>query len=149
MVVIVSVFKRNSGHVGLDLADLEEHLVDFLIVIGVRTSQVVALSSGFFHLEAVDNGEGDIVHEDGLNFSVHTFDLPKHSVEHLHVHTPLGGDGRVGVEALDDVGGTEDGNIGADSLDFLLTNPLGSKTLALGVGISTGGRHINKAFDLG
>lgn len=112
------------------------------------TGQVVALANGLLHLEAVHDGEGDIVDKDGLNLSVHAFNLPQHSVEHLHVHTPLGSNSRIRVETLNDVGGAKNGNIRADSLDFLLTDPLGSKTLALGVGVSTGGRHIDKALDL-
>ena len=64
------------------------------------------------------------------------------------MHAPLGSDRCVRVDTLNHVSGSNDGDIGADSLDFLLTDPLSAQTLALRVGISTGGGYIDEAFDL-
>ncbi len=149
VVIVVGVLKLHGGHVGLDLANFEEHVVDFIVGVSVRSAKLVGLSDSLFHLERVHDGKGDIVAEDGLALALHAFDLPKHPVEHLHVHAPLGSDRRVRVQSLHNVSRSKDSDIWADSFDLLLTNPLGSQTLALRVRIGTSGRDVDEALNLG
>lgn len=89
MVVIVRIFEINNGCVGFDLANVEEHLVDFFVGVGVRATQIVTLPNGFLHFEAVGDGKGHICDINRLHLVGHPLNLPIHSVEHLHLHAPL------------------------------------------------------------
>ena len=97
------------------------------------TAQIIALPNSLLILQAVEDGEGDVVCEDGLDFSVHALNLPQKPVEHLHVHAPLRRDCDIWVQALHHVRWADNGDIGADRLDFLLADPLSAQTPALGV----------------
>ena len=90
------------------------------------TAQIIALPNSLLILQAVEDGEGDVVCEDGLDFSVHALNLPQKPVEHLHVHAPFGSNRCVRIESLHDIGGSEDGDVGTDSFHFLLTDPFGA-----------------------
>lgn len=114
VVVLVSLLEGHSCCVGLDLSDVEEHLVDLLVSVSVRTTEIVRLADSLLHLDAVHDCEGNISNVDRLNFSVHTFDLPVHPVEHLHVHTPLSSDSWVLMKQVNDVGGSDNGHIRVD-----------------------------------
>jgi len=147
VVVLVGHLKWHGGSVWLDVSVVEEHLVDFLVGVGVWTAQIVGLTDGFLHLQAVHDGEGNITHVDWLNLGIHALNLPVHSVEHLHVHAPLGGEGWILMKQVHHVCWTQDGHIWADSLDLLLTNPLGAKTLGLRVGIGTSCGDVDESLD--
>ena len=92
MVVLVSVLKFNGSGVWFDLGDIKEHLVYLLVSVDVWATKVVGLSNSFFHLQTVHDCECDISNVHGLHFGIHSFDLPVHAVEHLHLHAPLGSD---------------------------------------------------------
>ena len=131
VLVVVCVLKGYRRHVRFDLADVKEHLIDFLVLVSVWASELVRLADSLLHLDAVHDGESNIVGEHRLDLAVHTLNLPHHSVEHLHVHAPFGSNRRIRVDSLDHIGGPDDGDIGADSLDFLFANPFRAETLAL------------------
>ena len=137
MVIVVDVFHGNSCHIRFDLANVKEHFINFLILVSVWATKIIAFTNSLFHLQTIKNGESNIVSKDWLNCCVHTFYLPKHSVKHLHMHTPFGCNCYVRVKSLYHVSGSQDGYIWADSFDFLLPNPLGSQASALRVRIST------------
>jgi len=126
VVVFVGHLEGNCSGVRLDLSRVKEHLVDFLVGVSVGTTQIVGLTNSLLHLKAVHDSKSNIRDEDWLNLGVHTFNLPVHPVEHLLVHAPLGGNRWVLVQQVHHVGWSKDRNIGADCLDFLLTNPLGA-----------------------
>ena len=148
VVVVVGVLQGHSRHIRFDLTDIKEHLVNLLVSVRVRPAQIVALSNRFLHLQAVKDGQSDVIGKDRLDISIHSLNLPKQSVEHLHVHAPLGCNRHVRVKALHHVGRSQDSHIRADRFNLLLTDPLGAKTPALRVRISTCCRHIHEALDL-
>ena len=148
VLVVIHILHGHSCHVGLDLGDVEEHLVDFLVVVRVGTAQLVSLSNSLLHFERVHDSKSDVVDKDGLDISVHALDLPHHAVEHLHVHAPFGSNGRVRVQSLDNVGGSKDGDIWVDGFDFLLADPLGAQTFRLRVGIGSSSGNVDEALDL-
>jgi hypothetical protein len=41
VVILVRQLKRNSRSVGLDLSDVEEHLVDLLVGVRVGTAEII------------------------------------------------------------------------------------------------------------
>jgi len=124
--IVVRVFELHSSYVWLDLADVEEHIVDFVIVVRVGAAKIVTFSYRLFHLEAIEDGKCNIVHKDRLYIGVHALDLPKHAIEHFHVHAPLGSNSRVRIQVLHDVSRAQDRHIGVNGLHFLLTDPLGA-----------------------
>ena len=137
VLVIVSILQGNGSHVGFDLRDIEEHVVDLLIVVSVGSTKLVSLSNSLIHFEGVHDSEGHIVDKNRLHVGVHALNLPHHTVKHLHVHAPFGSNRHVRVQSLHDIGGSEDGDIGADRFHFLLTDPFGAQTLALRIGVGT------------
>lgn len=148
VMVVVDVFHGHSHDIRFDLANVKEHLVDLLVTIGVRPAQVVAFSNRLFHLQTVKDGESNVIGKDRLDLCVHALNLPQHPVEHLHVHAPLSRNRYVRVQAVYHVCWSQDGHIGADCLDLLLTNPLGAETSALRVRVRTGCGNIDEALDL-
>lgn len=72
--VIVCLLKWHSGDIGFDLTNIEEHVVDLFVGVGMRTAQVVALADSFLHLEAVVNGKRDIIVENRLHLAFHALD---------------------------------------------------------------------------
>ena len=71
VIVLVGVFQFIECCVGLDSCLIEELFVDLFIGIGVRSSQLVGLALGLFHLKAVENSKSHIVNEDWLDRAVH------------------------------------------------------------------------------
>ena len=87
--VLVGKLKWNFNAVWLDLRKVEELLIYILIGVHMWSTKIVCLSDGLLHFETVEDGERDIVGEDWLNGGVHALDDEVHSIEHLHLHTPL------------------------------------------------------------
>ena len=100
VVVVIGVLERHSRHIRLDLANVEEHLVDLLVSVRMRPTQVVALTDCLFTLQAIKDGKSNISCEDRLHIGIHALNLPHQSVEHLHVHAPLGGDCNIWIQNL-------------------------------------------------
>ena len=122
--VPVRVLKLNPDAVGFDLGQSEELLIDVLIRVSVRSTQIVDLAHALLHLNCIEHSEGDVVREARLHFSVGAFDDEIHSVEHLHLHAPLADDRRVRVQGTEHVSRPKDRNIRERFFDFLLTDPL-------------------------
>lgn len=89
VVIFICVFEFDQVRVRLDLCDFEKHLVNFFVAVGVWTSKVIGLTDTFLHFNCVKNGKGDVLAEHWLDLGIHPIDYPVHSVEHLHLHTPL------------------------------------------------------------
>ena len=89
-------------------------------------AEVIALSDGLLHFQAVQHSQGNIVDEDWLNFAIHALDHPVHAIEHLELHTPLSSKGRIRIQEVEHVGGSKDRHIRVDVLDLLLTKPFSS-----------------------
>ena len=148
VMVIVCILKWHSGDIGLDLTNIEEHVVDLLVGVCMRTAQVVAFANSFLHLEAVVNGKRDVIVENRLHFALHALDLPEHPIEHLHVHAPLGGDVDIWIQTLHDVSWSDNGHIGANGFYLLLTDPLSTQAPALRIGVSSSSRYVDEALDI-
>ena len=148
MLVIVGILELNGGGVRFNLANVEEHVVDLLVSVGVRAAELVCFSDGLFHLEAVEDGQGDIVAEHRLHLGVHAFNLPQHPVEHLHVHAPLGSDRDIWIQTLHDVSWPDNRHIRANGFYLLLTDPLSTQAPALRIGVSSSSRYVDEALDI-
>ena len=148
VVVLVCILKLHHSNVRFDSGEIEELLIDFMVCVDVRTTQVIALTYGLLHFQAVQDGKSHIIDKNRLACRVHAFNLPQHPVEHLHLHSPLSSNGKIRVEDVEDVGRSEDGNIWEDLLDLLLSNPLGSKSSAVRVGVCSSSRKVNESLDL-
>ena len=128
MVVLVGVLKFDSGGVRLDLGDIEEHFVDFLVGVNMWAAEVVGLSNSLFHLQAVHNSKCNISDIHWLYFGVHSFNLPVHAVEHFHLHAPLGSNSWVLMQQINYVSWANNSNIWENCFHFLFTDPLRSET---------------------
>ena len=148
VMVIVCLLKWHSGNIGFDLTNIEEHVVDLFVGVGMRTAQVVALANSFLHLEAVVNGKRDVIVENRLHLAFHALDLPKHPIEHLHVHAPLGSDRDIWIQTLHDVSRSDNGHIWANGFYLLLTNPLSTQASTLRIGVSSSSRYVDEALDI-
>ena len=146
MIVLVCVLQLHRGGVGLNLSDVEEHFVNFLVGVGMGTAQIIGLSDCLLHFQTVHNGKRHIGNVDWLYQCVHSFYLPVHTVEHFHLHAPFGGDSWVLMQQVHDVSRADDCYIRVDSLYFLLSDPLGTQTSGLRVGVSTSCRDINESL---
>ena len=133
LLVSVGVLILDSNRVWLDFSQTEELLVDVFIGVDVRASQVVTLAHRFLRLDAVVDGESNIICKDRLNFSISSFYDEVHPVEELHLHAPLGSDRWVRVNHIEHVSRSQDGHVRERLLDFLLSNPLGSQSHAVRV----------------
>lgn len=60
MVVLISHLEGHDRGVGLDLSNIEELLVNFLVGVSVRATKVVRLANGLLHLEAVHDSKCNI-----------------------------------------------------------------------------------------
>ena len=76
VMVIHCLLKWHSRDIRFDLTNIEEHVVDLLVGVSMRTAQVVALADGFLHLEAVVNGKRDVIVENRLHLAFHALNLP-------------------------------------------------------------------------
>ena len=148
VVVVIGVLERHRGYIWLDLANVEEHLVDLLVSVRMRTAQIVALTNALFHLQAVKDGKSDIICENRLHIRVHALNLPHQSIEHLHVHAPLGCDCNIWIQTIHHKRWSQDGYIRANCLHLLLSDPLGTKASALRVWVRTSSRNVDEALDL-
>lgn len=148
VMIIVCLLKWHSCDIGFDLTNVEEHVVDLFVGVSMRTTQVVALADSFLHLEAVVNGKRDVIVENRLHLAFHALDLPKHPIEHLHVHAPLGSNGDIWIQTLHDVSRPDNGHIWANGFYLLLTNPLSTQAPALRVGVSSSSRYVDEALDI-
>ena len=50
VLVFVGIFESYSRSIGLDLSNIEKHLVNFLIGVGVRAAEVIGLADSLLHL---------------------------------------------------------------------------------------------------
>lgn len=131
MVILVCVFKFYGCGVWLDLSDVEEHFVDFLVRVDVWATKIVGLSNRFLHFKAVHDCECNVSNVYGLYFSIHSFDLPVHTVKHLHLHAPLGSKSWVLMQKINDIRWTNNSHIRVNGLYLLFADPLSSKTTRL------------------
>ena len=129
MIVFISIFKFDNRCIWFDLSNIKEHFINFLVSVSVWSTQIVSLSFSFLHFKAVKNSKSNVSNINGLNLCIHTINLPVHSVEHFHLHTPFSCDCWILMKEIEDKCWTNNSYIWIDSLDFLFTNPFGSKTL--------------------
>ena len=95
---LIGIFKLDFSCVWLDLCHIKEHLVDLTVRVSERTTQIVALTNGLFHLQSINDSKSHIVSVDWLDLGVHVLNQPVHPVEHFHLHAPLGRKSRVLVQ---------------------------------------------------
>ena len=126
MIVFISVFKFNCCCVWFDLSNVEEHFVDFLVGVNVRSTKIVGLSYGFLHFKTVHDCKGDISNVDRLHFGIHSLNLPVHTIKHFHLHAPLGGDSLILMQEVDNICRTNNSYIRINCLYLLFADPLGS-----------------------
>ena len=107
------------------------------------TSEIVGLTHGTFSLESIVDSEYNLIDENWLDFGVHVIDDEVHPVEHFHLHTPFGGNGVIWFDSVEHVSWSQDSDVWEDLFHFLLTNPFGSESHALGVWVCISGRNVN------
>jgi len=105
--------------------------VNLLVSVLVRTSKIVRLANSLFHFKTVHSSKGNIRGVNWGDLSVHAINLPVHTIEHLHLHHPFTSQSGGLMQQVDHHSGTKNSHIGVDSLNFLLTNPLGAETARL------------------
>lgn len=89
LLILESLLVFHLNAIWLNLGNAKELLINLFVGVGVWTSKLVGLAHGLLRLDAIIDGESNIVGENWLDFSVHAFDHKIHSVEHFHLHTPL------------------------------------------------------------
>lgn len=146
VLVLIHLLKGHDDGIRLDLRQVEEMLVYLLEGVGVWATEVICFTRRLFSLDAIVDGEGNIVRHNWLELAVHALNCEVHTVEHFQLHAPPSSDGRSWIDIIEHVGWSQNRHIWECFLDLLLTDPLGSEASGLRVGISTSSRNMNQSF---
>ena len=128
LLILICLFQRNNNRVWFYFCKVKEMFVNFFVSVNMRTSEIVCFPNSFFSFNTIVNCKSHIIGHNWLDLAIHAFDHEVHSVEHLHLHAPLGSDCGDRVEVVEHVSRSNNGHVREDLLHFLLTDPLSSQT---------------------